>query len=79
MVMLRQARGTHSYSGELKSGDQRSHKETTARDPTSFAVGNSQRNRKIFGPAQLSSVRQIGTELLTGTAQFDVAAAAILP
>jgi len=56
-----------------------SHKETTARDPTSFAVGNSQRNRKIFGPAQLSSVRQIGTELLTGTAQFDVAAAAILP
>jgi len=30
-------------------------------------------------PAQLSSVRQIGTELLTGTAQFDVAAAAILP
>ena len=32
-----------------------------------------------FRPAQLSSVRQIGTELLTGTAQFDVAAAAILP
>src|SRR5438105_14128475 len=48
--LLLQARGTHSYSGELKSGDQRSHKETTARDPTSFAVGNSQRNRIISGP-----------------------------